>query len=66
MFAYVLELPLLTASYTILCTRRLQPPRDDCAVRVQCFPSVYISQSYPHMLRGLFSCFMSQSLRMKN
>ena len=25
-------LPLLTARFTILCTRRLQPPRDDCAV----------------------------------
>ena len=45
MFAYVLELPLLTASHTILCTRRLQPPRDDCAVREQCFPSVYIRGS---------------------
>ena len=29
--------PLLTARYTFLCTRRLQPPRDDCAVREQWF-----------------------------
>ena len=28
-------LPLLKAKYSILCTRRLQPPLDDCAVRVQ-------------------------------
>ena len=27
-------------AYTILCTRRLQPPRDDCDVRVQLFSSV--------------------------
>ena len=51
MFAYVLEFmltfdkmqnvnPLLTARYTILCTRRLQPPSDDCAVRVQWVCSV--------------------------
>ena len=33
-------LPLLTARYSILCTRRLQPPRDDSAVRVQWFSSV--------------------------
>ena len=33
-------LPLLTAMYNILCTRRLQPPRDDCAVRAQWFSSV--------------------------
>ena len=33
-------LPLLTAMYSILCTRRLQPPRDDCPVRVQWFSSV--------------------------
>ena len=26
---------------TILCTRRLQPLRDDCAVRVQWFSSVF-------------------------
>ena len=30
---------------TILCTRRLQPPRDDCAIRVQWFSSVYSSLS---------------------
>ena len=39
-------LPLLTAIYTILRTRRLQPPRDDCAVRVQWFSSVIV---YPGM-----------------
>ena len=33
-------LPLLTAMYSILCTRRLQPPRDDCPVREQWFSSV--------------------------
>ena len=27
--------PFLTARNTILCTRRLQPPRDDCALREQ-------------------------------
>ena len=27
--------PFLTARYTIVYTRRLQIPRDDCAVRVQ-------------------------------
>ena len=32
---------LLTARYIILCTRRLQPPHDDCAVRVQRFSSVF-------------------------
>ena len=32
-------LPFLTAMYTILCTRRLQPPCHDCAVRVQWFSS---------------------------
>ena len=26
---------LLTARYSILCTRRLQPPHDDCTFRVQ-------------------------------
>ena len=31
--------------YTILCTRRLQPPRDDCAIRVQRFSSVVSDQS---------------------
>ena len=36
-------LPLITARYTILCTHRLQPPRDDSAARVQWFSSVYIS-----------------------
>ena len=35
-------LPFLTARYTILCTRRLQPPRDDCAVRAQWFSSVVV------------------------
>ena len=35
-------LPLLTPRYSILCTRRLQPPRDDCAVRVQWFSSVVL------------------------
>ena len=35
-------LPLLSARYmySFLCTRRLQPPRIDCAVRVQWFSSV--------------------------
>ena len=33
-------LPLLTARYTILFTRRLQPPRDNFAVRVQWLSSV--------------------------
>ena len=33
-------LPFLTARCIILCARRLQPPRDDCAVRVQWFSSV--------------------------
>ena len=32
-------LPLLTAWYFILCTRRLQPPHDNSAVRVQWFSS---------------------------
>ena len=36
-------LPFLTAMYTILCTRRLQPPRDDCAGRVQWFYSMMTS-----------------------
>ena len=36
-------LPFLTARYTILCTRRLQPPRDDCAGQVQWFSSVMTS-----------------------
>ena len=35
-------LPLLTARYSFLCTRRLQPPHDDYAVRIQWFSSVYI------------------------
>ena len=30
----------LTVRYTILCTRRLQPTRDDCAVQVQWSSSV--------------------------
>ena len=36
------KVPFLTVTcrYTILCTCRLQPPRDDCAVRVQWFSSV--------------------------
>ena len=38
-------LPLLTARYSILCTRRLQPPRDGCAVRVQWFSSVNLKSS---------------------
>ena len=33
-------LPLLTAMYTIMCSRRLQSPRDNCAVRVQWLSSV--------------------------
>ena len=33
-------LPFLTARYTILCTPRLQPPLDDCAVQVQWFSSL--------------------------
>ena len=33
-------LPLLTDRYTSLYTRRLQPLRDDCAVRLQWFSSV--------------------------
>ena len=33
-------LPFLTVWYIILCTRRLQPTRDDCNVRVQWFSSV--------------------------
>ena len=37
-------LPFLTARYTMLCPRWLQPPRDDCAVRGQWFSSVYIQQ----------------------
>ena len=32
----------LTARYTILSTCRLQPTRDDCAVRVQLFSGVVI------------------------
>ena len=39
-----LVVPFLTARYTILCTRRLQPPRDDCAVRVQWFTNVKYGQ----------------------
>ena len=36
-----------TARYTILCTCRLQPPSDDCAVRVQWFSSVdYVDASF--------------------
>ena len=35
-------LPFLTARYTILCTRRLQSPRDDCTVWVQWFSNVII------------------------
>ena len=34
------NITLLTVRFTILCTFRLQPPRDDCAVRVQWFSSV--------------------------
>ena len=41
-------LPLLTARYSILCTRRLQPPRDDCAVRVQWFSSVNMGTCVSH------------------
>ena len=33
-------LPFLTARYTILCTCRLQPTRDDFAAQVQWFSSV--------------------------
>ena len=33
-------LSLLKARCSILCIRRLHPPRDDCAVRVQWFSSV--------------------------
>ena len=32
--------PFLTARYIIQCTRRLQPTRDDCAVRVHWLSSV--------------------------
>ena len=35
-------LHFLRARYTILCIRRLQSPRDDCAVQVQWFTSVYL------------------------
>ena len=44
-FSEVKHLPnitLLTARYSILCTRRLQPSRDDCAVLVQGFFSVLV------------------------
>ena len=34
------KLPLLSTMYTILCICQLQPPRDDCAVRVQWFSSL--------------------------
>ena len=33
-------LPFLKARFTIVCTRRLQPPHNDCTVRVQWFSSV--------------------------
>ena len=33
-------LTFVIAGYTILCTRRLQPQRDDCTVRVQWFSSM--------------------------
>ena len=36
-------LPFFTATYTILCTRQLQPPYDDCVVRVQWFSSVILA-----------------------
>ena len=42
--ALTTELPRLTARYTILCTRRLQPPRDDCAVPVQWFSSMFTAE----------------------
>ena len=41
--------PLLTARYTILCTRRLQPTRDDCAVRVQWFSCVLYERRIYHV-----------------
>ena len=49
-------LPFLTARYTILCTRRLQPPRDECSVRVQYSLACYSWPSYTMVcppVRGL-------------
>ena len=67
-------LPFLTARYTILCTRRLQPPRDDGAVQVQWFSDVFLVpekkineecyQIYMVILVILSTC-MGVSIRMK-
>ena len=40
-----------------MCTRRLQQPRDDCAVQVQWFSSVYIlkDDTYIIQISKLFS-----------
>ena len=46
------KIPLSTARYPILSTRRLQPPRDDCAVRVQWFSSM-IMKCYVIIVNGL-------------
>ena len=40
--------PFLTTRYIILCTRRLQAPRDDCADRVQWFSSENKSIYFPY------------------
>ena len=37
---------------SILCPRRLQPTRDDCAVRVQCFSSVIIARHLKYTLEN--------------
>ena len=56
-------IPLLTDRYSILCTRRLQPPRDDCVVRVQCFSGVNMclveKQENEILSKGLVILFVS-------
>ena len=46
-------MPFLTARYIILCTRRLQPPRDDCAVQVHWLSSVNKSINFPYSSQSI-------------
>ena len=49
------KLTFLTARYTIMCTCRLQPTRNDCDVRVHFFSGVVIHVLTYTLLASLYS-----------
>ena len=59
-------LPFLTAWYTILYTRRLQPTRDDCTVRVQWFSSVTYAAIYLACDHRTFSTFQKKTRKIED